>query len=230
MTRIIVLHGWTKNTEKWQEFLNLLEEKNITVEFPKIPGLTGGLREVWGLDDYIKWLKNIVDKNNEKVILIGHSNGGRISLAFTTLFPQKVKKLVLIDSSGIYHNEFVLNIKKMVFKFLAKTGKRITSSPRMKNLLYKLARESDYKDLDENIKKTFINLTSVDLKPTLSSIKAPTLIIWGDNDKIEPLSYGIQMNELIQNSKLKVIKDARHAPQYTHPLEVVNLITDFIKS
>lgn len=228
--RVIILHGWTKNSDKWQEFLNLLKEKNIKVEFPKIPGLTGGLKEVWGLDDYVKWLKNIVDKQKGEVILIGHSNGGRISLAFTALFPQKIEKLILIDSSGIRHNELSLRIKRAIFKALAKIGKKLTSSQAMKNLLYRIARESDYKDLDENTKKTFINLTSVDLKPELSSIKSPTLIIWGEKDKIESLSYGIQMNELIENSKLKIIKNAGHSPQYTNPLETVNLISDFINN
>lgn len=230
MNKIIVLHGWTKNKDKWQTFLNILKTKGIRTEFPNIPGLTEKLDKIWTLENYIQWLKNITDKEKEKAILIGHSNGGRIALAFTNLFPQKVEKLILIDSSGIYHNELSLKIKRTVFKALAKLGKKITSSQAMRNLLYKLARESDYKDLDENIKKTFINLTSVDLKPTLSNIKIPTLIIWGDKDRIEPLSYGIQMNELIENSKLKIIKDAKHAPQYTNPLEVANLVTDFLKN
>ncbi|MDZ4228204.1 MAG: alpha/beta hydrolase [Candidatus Levybacteria bacterium] len=230
MSKIIVLHGWTKNKDKWQTFLEILKTKGIRTEFPNIPGLTEGLEKVWKLENYIQWLKNITDKEEGKIILIGHSNGGRIALAFTNLFPQKVEKLILINSSGIYHNELSLKIKRIIFKTLAKIGKRLTSSKSMKDLLYKLARESDYKDLDENIKKTFINLTSVDLKPTLPNIKTPTLLIWGDQDKTEPLSYGIQMNELIENSKLKIIKDARHSPQYTNPLEIVNLITDFIKN
>lgn len=230
MARIIILHGWTKNSEKWKEFLNLLKAKNLKAEFPKIPGITGGLQEVWQLEDYVKWLNGIIDKKQEKVILIGHSNGGRIAIAFTNQYPQKVEKLILIDSSGIYHNEFSLKIKRTIFKALAKIGKKLTSSQSMKNLLYKLARESDYKDLDENIKKTFINLTSVDLKPILPNIKTPTLLIWGNKDRIEPLSYGIRMNELIENSKLKIIKNARHSPQYTNPSEIVNLITDFTKN
>ncbi|MDP2586072.1 MAG: alpha/beta hydrolase [Candidatus Levybacteria bacterium] len=230
MSKIIVLHGWTKNKDKWQTFLEILKTKGIKTEFPNIPGLTEGLEKVWKLENYIQWLKNITDKEEGKIILIGHSNGGRIALAFTNLFPQKVEKLILINSSGIYHNELSLKIKRIIFKTLARIGKRLTSSKSMKDLLYKLARESDYKDLDENIKKTFINLTSVDLKPTLPNIKTPTLLIWGDQDKTEPLSYGIQMNELIENSKLKIIKDARHSPQYTNPLEIVNLITDFIKN
>jgi len=228
--KVIILHGWTRTIDKWHPFLKELDKKGISADLPKIPGLTENLDKVWNLSDYAKWLKNIIDKEKNKVILIGHSNGGRIAIAFTNLYPEKVEKLILIDSAGIYHNELSLKIKRTIFKALAKIGKKLTSSESMKNLLYKLARESDYKDLDENIKKTFINLTSVDLKPILSNINTPTLLIWGDQDKTEPLSYGIKMNELIENSKLKIIKDAGHSPQYTNPLEVVNLITDFLKN
>ncbi|MBF8250138.1 MAG: alpha/beta hydrolase fold protein [Candidatus Levybacteria bacterium] len=230
MSKIIMLHGWTKNPDKWQTFLSILKTKGINAEFPKVPGPTGDLDKVWKLENYIQWLKNITDKEKDKVILIGQSNGGRISLAFTNLFPQKVEKLILIDSAGIYHNELPLRIKRIVFKTIAKIGKKLTSSKSMKDLLYKFARESDYKDLDKNAKQTMINLLNSDKDLNISQLSTPTLIIWGTNDKTTPLSDGLLMNSLIQNSKLKIIKDAGHSPQYTNPLEIVSLISDFIKS
>jgi pimeloyl-ACP methyl ester carboxylesterase len=227
MKKVIILHGWTKNLDKWNAFLDALKEKGINADLSKIPGLTENLDKVWNLSDYVKWLKNIVDKEKNKVILIGHSNGGRIALAFTNLYPEKVGKLILIDSGGIYHNELPLRIKRTVFKTIAKIGKKLTSSRSMKNLLYKFARESDYKDLDENTKQTMINLISTDLKPMLSQIQIPTLIIWGREDKITPLSDGISMSNLIKNSKLEIIENAHHSPQFTNPKEVIDAVLGF---
>lgn len=225
--KVIILHGWTKSLDKWKDFLDALEKKGIETNLPKIPGLTGSIDKVWDLSDYIKWLKNIADKEKSKVILVGHSNGGRIALAFTNLYPEKVEKLILIDSAGIYHNELPLKIKRLIFKNIAKIGKKITSSKILKNLLYKLARESDYKDLDENVKKTMVNLISSNLRPILTQIKTPTLIIWGANDKVTPLTDGVLMNNLIKNSKLEIIETARHSPQFTHPKEVTDAILTF---
>lgn len=222
--KIIILHGWVKTLGKWQEFLDTLRKKEIKADLLKIPGLTENLEKVWGIEDYVEWLKNIVDKEKDKVVLIGHSNGGKIALAFTNQYPQKVKKLILIDSSGIYHNELPLKIKRIVFETIAKIGKKLTSSKFAKNLLYKFARESDYKDLDENTKQTMLNLISTDLKQILPEIQTPTLIIWGRKDKITPLSDGILINNLIKNSRLEIIENARHSPQFTHPKEVVNII------
>lgn len=227
MNKIIILHGWTKTLDKWQKFTDSLSESKTEVNLLKIPGLTEKSEKVWKLTDYVSWLKNIIDKEKNNVVLIGHSNGGKIALAFINQYPQKVEKLILIDSAGIYHKELLLQIKKIIFKIIAKVGKKLTSSKSMRNLLYKLAKESDYKDLDDNTKQTMINLISVDLKPILSQIKTPTLIIWGANDKITPLSDGILINNLIKNSKLKIIEDARHSPQFTHPEETINTILNF---
>lgn len=224
MNKIIILHGWTKTLDKWQPFLKDLKEKGIMADLPKIPGLTGSLNKIWNLDNYVNWLKNIIDKEKDKVVLIGHSNGGRIALAFANQYPQKVEKLILIDSAGICHNELPLRIKRLFFRVIAKIGKKISSSEKFKNLLYKFTGESDYKDLDKNTKQTMLNLISTDLKRILPQIKTPALIIWGTNDKITPLSDGILMNNLIKNSRLEIIKNARHSPQFTDPIEVVKII------
>lgn len=224
MKKVIILHGWTKTLDKWKEFTDALEKKGIKTELPKIPGLTGNLQRIWNLNDYVNWLKTIADKEKDKVILLGHSNGGRIALSFTNLFPEKVEKLILIDSAGIYHNELPIQIKRIVFKTLAKIGKKLTSSKHLKNLLYKIAGESDYRQADENVKKTMINLISTDLKRILPRIQTPTLIIWGAQDKVTPLSDGKLMKENIKNSKLVILKDARHSPQFTHPKEVADII------
>jgi pimeloyl-ACP methyl ester carboxylesterase len=227
--KIIILHGWTKNLDKWQELIDILKEKNISTELPKIPGLTDELERVWDLADYVEWLKKIADKQKEKIILIGHSNGGRIALAFANLYPQKVEKLILIDSAGIYHNELPHKIKVFVFKTLAKIGKKITSSKILEHLLYKVAREGDYRKSNPIMKQTMINLLNSNKNLNISGITTPTLIIWGGQDKITPISDGELIHELIKNSKMEVIDEARHSPQFTHPTEVANIIVKNLK-
>lgn len=225
-----ILHGWVvaKDGEnpllKWDDFLNELRKKDITPHLLKVPGLTSDLEKVYELEDYILWLKKILEKEQEKIILIGHSNGGRIASAFSVEFPEKISHLVLIDSAGIYHNELSLRLKKTVFKFLAKAGKTIFKSEKLKILLYKLARERDYKEATEVQRKTMLNMTRLDLREVFKKVSVPTLIIWGKNDRQTPLADGKLINQLIKNSKLLVIDDARHSPQFTQAKEVVEKI------
>ena len=232
--KAIILHGWTYSSagndplEKWQPFIKDLESKGIECELPRIPGIAKGVDQLWTLEKYVDWLKKLIFKEN-KIILIGHSNGGRISLGFAEKYQEKISLLILIDSAGIYHNELHVRLKRFAFKNLAKIGKKFTTSETLKKFIYKLVREGDYKNATTAQRQTMLNLIHIDLTPVLSKIKVPTLIIWGENDKVTPLSDGQLTHKLIQNSKLCVIKDAKHSPQFTHVSEVVKTIMKEIR-
>lgn len=223
--KIIILHGWTYSLEKWKPFIKLLKEGR-TIKLVKIPSLTDKLEAIWNLDNYVNWLNQKI--GNEKVVLIGHSNGGRISLAYAAKYPEKLSHLILIDSAGIYHNELPLRLKRLIFKTIAQIGKKITSSETLRNLLYKLVREGDYKNATPTQRQIMLNLINIDLTKTLTKIKVSTLIIWGGKDKITPLADGELMHKLIDNSNFFVIKDAKHSPQFTHPKEVLKIINEHI--
>lgn len=231
--KILILHGWSYSTkgvdplEKWNTFIKELKSRGYEPILLKIPGLIKDLQEVWNLEKYVEWLNTEI--KNEKVILMGHSNGGRISLAFAQKYPQKVDQLVLIDSAGIYHNELPIRLKRFLFKNLAKFGKKISTSEKLRTFIYKLAREGDYKNATSKQRQTMLNLINTDLTPFLSEIKIPTLIIWGRDDKVTPLSDGKLMHSLIKNSKLFAVSGAKHSPQFTHTKEVVDIILKEIK-
>lgn len=230
LEKIYILHGWTYAKEefdplkKWDLFIEQLIEKKYRPVLLRVPGLTRDLKEIWNLEKYVEWLKKEVDKVKGRVVLIGHSNGGRISLAFAQKYPQKISQLILIDSAGIYHNELPHRIKKFVFRKIAKIGKAITTSENLKVLLYKLTREGDYKNATPIQRQTMLNMINTDLTETLAKISVPTLIIWGGQDNVTPPSDGKLMHRLIKGSKLFVINDARHSPQFTHPKMVVDKI------
>lgn len=230
LKKVFILHGWTygKPFEKnrlpeWESFVQGLRAYGFDVELLMVPGLTQDTNRIYTLDSYVSWLKQILKPIRDKVILIGHSNGGRIAAAFSQKYAEKVEHLVLIDSAGIVHNELYNRIKRGVFRFLAKMGKKITSSEKLKILLYKLAREGDYKNANEYQRKTMLNLIYLDLTEVFKKIKVPTLIIWGKQDKITPLSDGKLIHRLINSSKLVIVEE-RHSPQFTNPEEVVKII------
>lgn len=222
--KILILHGWTYSTKKWGELVGLLEDAGFKVILPNIPGLTAEIDRPWTIDDYILWLRKLVEKEKGKVILLGHSNGGRISLAYASLFPEKISNLILIDSAGIYHKNFGRKFKRFFFSNLAKIGKKITTSPKLRALLYKVVGERDYHDASPIQRQTMVNLISKDLIKVFSKIKIPTTIIWGKKDKITPLEDAVLMNKTIPNSKLFILDEARHSPMFTNPKQVADII------
>lgn len=227
MTKIFILHGWTYQIETWQPLLDMLSARGVAFEFLLIPGLTDGTDPVWTLDDYVKWLEEKTAAY-DKVILYGHSNGGRISLAYTAKHPEKVELLILEDSAGIPARG-LRSFKKNIFKAASRVGKTFTRSEKVRKLLYKLIRVNDYSDATPNMKETMANLLSVDLSLVLDRIHAPTLIIWGANDRTTPLSDGKLLHRGIRGSRMIVIPDARHSPHITHVRELADLIEKELK-
>ena len=227
--KIFILHGWTYTTDKWTDSVLRLNNAGYEVRILPVPGLTGAIDSVWTLDDYIGWLDKQL-RAEVRPILIGHSNGGRIALAFAARYPDKLGKLILVASAGIYHNELSLRVKRVVFGALAKLGRTLTTSRVARGFLYKLAGESDYKNATPQMRETMNNLITVDLTDRLDSIVTPTLLIWGDDDKLTPIGDGIKIKTLIKNSEMYVINSAGHSPHFTHVTEVTRRIINYLQS
>jgi pimeloyl-ACP methyl ester carboxylesterase len=239
---IHILHGWAIdqfNDSKWQPLIKALKQAGITTTFLKLPGLSSPLDEVWELDDYIKWLDKELPKNKQ-VILLGHSFGGQIAIRYTSLNLEKVAKLILIDSAGIIDKRPKKVIKRKIFWLLAKLGKKVLfpldkrGRPKaggfFRNLLYKLAREGDYKNAPPLMRKVMQNVINQEVTQEAATITCPTLIIWGQNDQATPLYMGEKYHQLIKQSQLKIVNGARHAPQFTHIDQTVQLIKEFLKT
>lgn len=220
--KIIILPGWSYDTSRWGILIEMLEKRGFEVVKLRIPGLEEKIDKAWDIDDYIKWLDEKM-KDEKNIILIGHSNGGRIALSYVLKNPEKISHLILIGSAGFIKKDIKSIIKRNVFKKVAKIGKQILPTFTSK-YLYKIAGERDYYNADLNLKKTMQNLISIDLREKVGKIKIPTTIIWGANDKVTPIKFAKILESNIINSKLFIISDARHSPQYTNPKEVAEII------
>ncbi len=228
MKKIIIIHGWTYTTDTWNALKNELRAAGYEPTLLTVPGLTETTDSVWTLDGYVEWLKEQLTTSEDAVIL-GHSNGGRIALAFALAYPQKIKFLILMDSAGIYHNGLPIRLKRILFGALAAVGRKITSSETLRRALYTLSGESDYKNASPLMRQTMTNLIAVDLAPRLHEITAPTLIIWGGEDTITPVADGELMHQAIKTSELFIIKDARHSPHSTHARQVSTKILSTLR-
>lgn len=230
--RIIILHGWSidqQNQEKYQSFITSLQKYSACeVMVLDIPGLDSDLKKAWNLNDYALWLKEKL-QGNKNLILIAHSFGGRIALNYLGKNNhQNIQKLVLIASAGLKDGSFMIQIKRQLFKILAKIGQVLTHNHTLKRFLYKLAREKDYLEANPVQKEIIKKTIDVDLSPSCLNIHLPTLIIWGQNDRVLPLKFAYRLNKLIKDSSLKIISEARHSPQFTHPQKTAQIIANFI--
>lgn len=98
---IVLLHGFLESSTMWNEVAPRMSKKNtvITIDFPGF-GQSDPLAETFSMELLASITSEIL--NLEKIqsaLLIGHSMGGYVGLAFAALFPEKIKKLILLNSS-----------------------------------------------------------------------------------------------------------------------------------
>lgn len=228
--KLFLLHGWAinpNNQQKWQAFQTELKAANLDSTFLGLPGLSSELDTPWTLDDYIEWLK--ITLPVEPVVLLGHSFGGQLAIRFTKENPNRVKALILVASSGIRDHSLLPKLKRIVFKVVAKTGKQIFNFELGRKILYKLAREQDYYQANPVMRQTMSHVVNIEVREDLKHINQPTLIIWGEQDQVTPPWIGEYFHKNLKNSSIHFIKDARHAPQFTHPKELTQRINTFLK-
>ncbi len=229
-TQIVILHGWTASQEtesRWQPFVKSLRSLGFTVTFLLLPGLTQPLSTSWNLDQYADWTATQVD-TKKPCLVIGHSFGGQIAIRMAARYEDSIAQLVLIDSSGIPDDRWWKRTKRFVFLIIAKIGKLLPYATRFKKLLYSILRERDYYQATELQKETMRQVIREDLRQDAKKIKIPTLVLWGEKDTITPPFMGFTFNSLIPKSQIHIIDGARHSPQYTHPAEVVEAISNWL--
>lgn len=227
---LLFVHGWQSSAEVWNPFAQYFSEMGFNTLTIDLPGFGKSQRVESDLDiqDYVDVVDGFVSKLGiDRLVLVGHSFGGAVSLKLASKHPKYLSKLVLVDSSGIR----LESEKKKVTSLGAKILKPIFSPSFMQPLkrrIYRSIGNEDYLDSGE-LKGTYLNVIGEDLSPLFSLIENPTLIIWGENDPDTPLWMAEQMSKDISNSTLEVLEDAGHFSFNDKPDEFKAKLSEFLK-
>lgn len=222
--KLHIIHGWTYTLDKWTELQKVLSGKGYEPVMLHVPGLTNPSDEVWSVERYVEWLEGELNAEKQPIV-IGHSNGGRIAMAYDQKNPGSLKHLFLIDSAGIFHDETKLSFKRKVSKLLATILKPITTT-KMRRVLARFIGASDYGNAKPNMRQTMLNLWEHDKSFDPATVSAPTTIIWGENDTSTPQSDAHVLAQKIENvAGVHIIAGAGHSPQGSHATEVAEIIS-----
>lgn len=236
MKTLIILHGWQSSKEKWQRVKENIESDEIEVIVPDLPGFKPEteLEKPWNLDDYVEWLKDF-SQDREKFFLLGHSFGGRMAIKFASKYPQKLFGLILVSAAGLKKGPSVSG------KFLGWGTKmvrtlKVEEMPQTRGLwqIFKkffyryILRKTDYFEASGFLKDTIKNILEEDLTPLLREITVPVLILWGEKDRITPLSNAYLMEKEIRFSQLEILSKIGHTPHLENPELLVQRIKDFL--
>ncbi len=213
----VIIHGWGQSFGSLEQLGKLLSGVS-DIHLIDLPGF--GKSELpptdWSTEDYASCVLEYMEKNSlEKVNLIGHSLGGRISIRLASNHPSKVNKLVLISSHGLQSIKTPLEvlrnylIRKMSLLYRFFDGVYGTSF--FEKFFVPKYGSRDYKAAGK-LRGTLVKIVNEDLSQIASKITSKTLLIYGTRDTETPLSYGRRYKSIINESKLIVLKGQDHFP------------------
>lgn len=228
---IVVLHGWSYTSttaDSWEPLLSELRADGHTVEYLSIPGLDGNKTQSYTFSDYLEWLEKSLSSNT--TVVIGHSFGGKLALAYAALDTTSLRGLVLIAHSGFVDTRLLKRFKRSVFGALSGLFSPLKSFPVIRSMTYALLRESDYLKATTAQQATLRSVLPISLEQQAERVSIPTLCIWGTRDTYTPVYMAYKTKELIPHTELKVIAGARHAPHVTNVTEVHTSIKEFLSN
>ncbi len=232
---VVLVHGWLTNLDTMRPLQNHLS-KNFKVYNLDVIGFGKSdlPKKPLSSEDFADFLNDFLDALNiENPILIGHSNGGRMIINLAGRNLRKINKIVLIDSAGIVPKRKPKYYAKVyTFKALKNITKLFPNTEMFRNIRERMLGKfgsSDYKNSPEVLRKTMSIIVNEDQKGVMPNIKAPTLIIWGENDTATPLEDAKTMEKLIPDSGLVVYKGRSHFSYLEELPNVLVVLDEFLK-
>lgn len=232
---VFLLHGWGGQIASFKPVFNYLS-KNFKVYAIDFPGFGESQipNENWGVEEYSNLLIKLFNYLKiPKANIIAHSFGGRVSIVFASDYPEKVNKLILVNSGGLISKRKIKYfIKVYGFKLMKRLYLLFIPKEKHKVALEKLYMKfgsQDYKTAG-SLRKIFTKVVNQNLINYLPKIKAPTLLVWGEEDQETPLCFGETMNKHIRDSGLVVLKNAGHFSYLDRFNDFCIIVMNFLNS
>ena len=222
---------------RWMPFLDELARSH-TVVVPSLPGFPGGDRGHTVLDSHLDWLlavREILEKSGlNGADLAGSSVGASLAAEVAALWPANVQRLALIAPFGLF-DETDPPTDPWAQRGDAVPGllcanpeiwKAMKQPPEGANSIEWPIEQTR---ANEAAARIFWPLGNTRIEKRLRLIKAPTLLLWGEHDRIMPRTYAQTFADRISGpTTVTIIQGAGHLAELDKPAEVAGAIRSFL--
>jgi pimeloyl-ACP methyl ester carboxylesterase len=253
---LVLLHGITSTSAAWRKVMPRMAERYTVIAPDMIGhGRSAKPRGDYSLGAYAAGVRDLLAVlGYERGTVIGHSFGGGIAMQFSYLFPEYVERMGLIASGGLgkeVHpllraatlpgSEWVLPL--IAREFPVRAGGAIAAAAGKLGIeagpdLAEFAR--GYASLtEEGASDAFIHTMRGVIDHEGQRVSAldrlyladqmPTLIIWGSDDPVIPITHGRRAHEIVEHSRYVEVPRAGHWPMLDDPDRVVAELTTFME-
>jgi pimeloyl-ACP methyl ester carboxylesterase len=251
---IVLLHGFGASSLTWQQVLEPLGQAAYVVAFDRAAfGFTERPTSFGDLNPYsaagqLKVIDGLVDLygTDKEVVILGHSAGGALALGFALDYPEKVDQLIL-EAPAVYGTGGSPGWLNWVFSIpqIDHLGPLAVASIASSGLDLLVESYTDPSMITAEVQASYtaplkiagwerafweFNKAprSLNLVERLDDLRAPTLIITGDDDRVVATADSIRLNGDLPGSELVIIEVAGHLPNEEKPQEFVDAVLRFL--
>lgn len=245
-TPILFLHGTSSSLHTWDAISNQLKTNYRIIRVDLIgAGITGPHpQRDYSMDMYMRFLEDFTTfLGLDELIIAGNSSGGMLAWNYAVLHPQKVSGLILINSAGFTMHKVPLRFRLVQYGLgrwlLTQATPTWMVKKGLSEVLYSKKPDSQsierYQSLmlREGNRQAFVDFMR-NRQPAntalLSSIQAPTLLLWGRHDKLYPLDQAHMFQAHIPTAHLEVLEQSAHIPMEEDPYTCSSQIQTFINT
>lgn len=249
---IVLIHGTGASLHTWEGWVRALQGQRrvITFDLPGF-GLTGPFAGRYAPDDYrgdtyARFVVDLLDALKvQRAVLAGNSLGGEVAWRTAVLAPKRVERLVLVDASGPAFTpesvpmgfliarvpvlnritEYVLPRAMVAASLASVYGQPERVSSELVDRYFELTlREGNRRALSLRLQQ----FVPGEHAERIATIRQPTLILWGGQDRLIPPAVGRTFESTIPGSRLIVFDDLGHVPHEEDPVRTVAAVQAFL--
>ena len=252
---LLLVHGITGSSLTWEQVMGQLAEDH-TVIAPDLLGHGDSAkpRGDYSLGAYASGLRDLLALlGHDRATIVGHSLGGGIAMQYAYQFPERVERMVLVDSGGLGREVSLLLRSaslpgaELVLPLLAAEPLRNVAGAVARGLSYVGVRPgADLREMgrgfaslgDFEARRAFVQTVRGIIEPGGQRVSArdrlylaaelPVLVVWGERDPMIPVEHGRVAHREMPGSRLEVFELSGHFPHCDQPERFVSVLRDFV--
>jgi len=244
---VVLMHGFAASIVTWKDVLPVLARDHdvVAVDFPGFGG--SEIRPDLPPSAYPRLVTGLMDRLGlPRASLAGNSLGGAVAIVVAATQPDRVDRLVLIDSVGfnLASADRPWLLRVVGFRPMGRVAEALPVRRAMVRLALHQVLHDDRLATPERVDEYVAPLLrpgaitaaqavlasgdTLGLPGLISQVRAPTLVIWGREDKWVPVAHADRFLAAIPGSRKVVIDGCGHIPQEERPQQVAALLEEFL--
>jgi pimeloyl-ACP methyl ester carboxylesterase len=234
---VVLLHGFGENPDIWESFIPMLPKQYnfISLDYSKIAFCQT-------IDQYAQWVHTEIEQRKiTRFVLIGHSMGGYISLAYAEKHAEYLAGLGLFHSTAFSDSEEKKSSRDKTAAFIKKRGSAAFIDSFLPNMYNKdfVRKNGVYirQQLDDNrklpqdalVQATMAMKERPDRSNILNKLKVPVLFVVGQKDLFIPFEDALEQIPMIQKPYALILANVAHAGMKEAPKSCAGITSEFLE-